>query len=140
MRKDLRIIDGSKYCLKGKEDIKTSLFLQFYLVMKGHGKNDDSMVKNGPGKFVASKMRVAHASLSQQSNAILGQPGSIASGGGGAGGGPVGTAQGVMSITSTLQTGVPLTEKEIQVCTLPWNLETCQSVWTPKLLMSIRPE
>lgn len=43
---------------------------QFYLVMKGHGKNEDTSLtsKNGPGKFVAAKIRAAHTSLSQQSN------------------------------------------------------------------------
>ena len=38
---------------------------QFYLVMKGHGKGDDASRCNGPGKFVAAKVRAAHASLSQ---------------------------------------------------------------------------
>jgi hypothetical protein len=46
-------------------------FFQFYLVMKGHGKNEETSLtsKNGPGKFVAAKIRAAHTSLSQQSNA-----------------------------------------------------------------------
>lgn len=37
--------------------------------MKGHGKNDETSLtsKNGPGKFVAAKIRAAHTSLSQQS-------------------------------------------------------------------------
>ena len=40
---------------------------QFYLVMKGHGKQDETSMtsKSGPGKFVTSKVRVAHNSLSQ---------------------------------------------------------------------------
>ena len=48
----------------------TLSLLQFYLVMKGHGKNEDTSLtsKNGPGKFVAAKIRAAHTSLSQQSN------------------------------------------------------------------------
>jgi hypothetical protein len=39
--------------------------------MKGHGKNEETSLtsKNGPGKFVAAKIRAAHTSLSQQSNA-----------------------------------------------------------------------
>lgn len=42
---------------------------KFYLVMKGHGKQDETLAsKNGPGKFVASKVRAAHTSLSQASN------------------------------------------------------------------------
>merc|ERR550532_1057118 len=53
---------------------------KFYLVMKGHGKQDEgnnSMTsKSGPGKFVTSKVRVAHNSLSQASNmpATVGLP------------------------------------------------------------------
>jgi hypothetical protein len=49
---------------------KSFFFLQFYLVMKGHGKNEETSLasKNGPGKFVAAKIRAAHTSLSQQSN------------------------------------------------------------------------
>ena len=39
--------------------------------MKGHGKNEETSLtsKNGPGKFIAAKVRAAHTSLSQQSNA-----------------------------------------------------------------------
>ena len=52
--------------------------------MKGHGKGDDgNNVKNGPCKFVAAKVRAAHASLSQQSNpglGIFGPPSSIGGG------------------------------------------------------------
>ena len=35
--------------------------LQFYLVMKGHGKNEDNSLtsKNGPGKFIATKVESA---------------------------------------------------------------------------------
>ena len=59
--------------------IRISYFFQFYLVVKGHGKNDESSMasKNGPGKFIAAKVRTAHASLSQQSNPTLGQVSSL---------------------------------------------------------------
>lgn len=48
-------------------------------MVKGHGKNDESSMasKNGPGKFIAAKVRTAHASLSQQSNPTLGQVSSL---------------------------------------------------------------
>ena len=52
-----------------KADVHLISF-QFYLVMKGHGKNEETSLtsKNGPGKFVAAKIRGAHTSLSLQSN------------------------------------------------------------------------
>ncbi|TRY60951.1 hypothetical protein TCAL_16346, partial [Tigriopus californicus] len=51
---------------------------KFYLVVKGHGKPDEgTLSKNGPGKFLASKVRAAHASLSQQSNPTIGQVSSL---------------------------------------------------------------
>lgn len=48
----------------------SSISLQFYLVMKGHGKQEENSMtsKSGPGKFVTSKVRVAHNSVSQVSN------------------------------------------------------------------------
>ena len=54
-------------------------------MVKGHGKNEDSSMtsKNGPGKFVASKVRSAHINLSNQSNHILLGPGQAAGAGGG---------------------------------------------------------
>ncbi|CAB4061682.1 GPR158 [Lepeophtheirus salmonis] len=47
---------------------------KFYLVMKGHGKNDEASwnSKNGPGKFVAAKVKTAQVSMSQHSNNTAG--------------------------------------------------------------------
>ena len=72
--------------------------LQFYLVMKGHGKNEDTSLtsKNGPGKFVAAKIRAAHTSLSQQSNAQ-------------------------QNTTNIPSDGGKLTEKDVQVTFLDWS-------------------
>jgi hypothetical protein len=62
--------------------------------MKGHGKNDETSLtsKNGPGKFVAAKIRAAHTSLSQQSQAP--------------------------NIAIAATDGGKLTEKDVQVCSL----------------------
>lgn len=72
---------------------------KFYLVMKGQGKHDDvsERSKNGPGKFVASKVRAAHASMASQ---------------GACGGSNPPTLAGVSSIGLT--DGGKLTDKDIQ--------------------------
>ena len=77
--------------------------------MKGHGKEDAS-TRNGPGKFVAGKLRAAHTSLSQQSTAPLG-PGMV---------GTMGSSYGGPATTGIGQHGsglsnVSLSEKDIQV-------------------------
>ncbi len=67
--------------------------------MKGHGKNEETSLtsKNGPGKFIAAKVRAAHTSLSQQSN----------------------VQNTGMAAASD---GSKLTEKDVQVCLNPFYL------------------
>ena len=88
--------------------------------MKGHGKED---TRNGPGKFVAGKLRAAHQSLSNHSNPALG-PAAIGLLGPLSGTGAVGSsmsggaAGGGITQTGPIPTGLTtasLSEKEIQV-------------------------
>ena len=106
-----------------------SFYPQFYLVMKGHGKED---TRNGPGKFVAGKLRAAHQSLSNQSNPGLGGPAAIGllgplntTTGNGAGGGINGSSQILPNASATGITlaTASLTDKEIQVS----RRATCQN-------------
>ena len=63
--------------------------------MKGQGKGDDSSLRNGPGKFVAAKVRAAHASLSQSAAAVAGGAGGgLGTGSGGGLGGGMGGGMG----------------------------------------------
>jgi len=93
--------------------------------MKGHGKNDEASGAraNVPGKFVAAKVRAAHASLSQQSYALAGavpMPSSApagagppsSAGGSGNAGATVGSAVTAAAIAAL---GHNLSEKDVQV-------------------------
>lgn len=88
-----------------------SFSLQFYLVMKGQGRNEDlsERSKNGPGKFVASKVRTAHASLASHASnmPVSGTCGA------GTGAGTGAFAGGISSIA--LSENNRLTEREVQV-------------------------
>lgn len=88
------------------------VFFQFYLVMKGAGKQEEANTssKTGPGKFVHSKVRNPHNSVSQASAPIGGQPLPPSAGtthnntqGGSSGGMP-----------STIDANKQLSEKDIQ--------------------------
>ena len=92
--------------------MKNCVFFQFYLVMKGAGKQEEANTssKTGPGKFVHSKVRNPHNSVSQASAPIGGQPLPPSAGtthnntqGGSSGGMP-----------STIDANKQLSEKDIQ--------------------------